>query len=101
MIGPPRFVTYGTIDGVRHGHVPSELSPPLLRSTFCERFHTRHLWFASTPFAASRRYEMSMWSHTRSTCDCAQSRQMNETGSQPPPSTHRMSGRDFAPSSSS
>ena len=40
--GPPRLVTYGTMLGVRQGQRPGR-DPPVSRSTFCERFHTRVL----------------------------------------------------------
>lgn len=52
--GPPRFVTKGTMDGVRHGQMPA--APlPVVRSTFWDRFHTSVLWVLSVSACARRR----------------------------------------------
>ena len=47
----PRFVTKGTMDGVRHGLCVVEQQLPVERSTFWERFHTSVLWVLSVLLA--------------------------------------------------
>ena len=72
-MGPPRFVMYGIMLGVRPGQSPG-LTLPVVRSTFWLRFHTSVLKDGSTSFSdASRRKSMSMRSSTRSVCARAQS----------------------------
>mmetsp|Transcript_6110 Transcript_6110/g.23078 ORF Transcript_6110/g.23078 Transcript_6110/m.23078 type:complete len:228 (+) Transcript_6110:5637-6320(+) len=70
--GPPRFVTNGTMEGVRHGQIPA--APlPVVRSTFWDRFHTKVLCAESVSACASRRKSMSIKSSTRSVCALPQS----------------------------
>ena len=52
--GPPRLVTNGTMEGVRHGQMPA--APlPVVRSTFWDRFHTSVLCVESVSACARRR----------------------------------------------